>query len=93
MKNTICPDCEGDDFHPCADCYKSMSDSEVKTELAGRGIYPSESYWKMRAELWEMRFRQAESDLKDQKEVVAVQTAVIRRLDANIERLESRVTT
>ena len=66
-----------------------MSDSEVKTELAGRGIYPSESYWKMRAELWEMRFREAESDLRDQMEVTSAQTEVIRRLETNLTRLEN----
>lgn len=91
--SSICPDCGGDEFRPCSVCYSSMSDAAVQTELAERGIYPSESYWKMRAELWEMRFRQAESDLNAQKQVVAAQSAAIRRLDANLERLESLVTT
>ena len=25
MKSIICPDCEGDEFHPCAICYKAMT--------------------------------------------------------------------
>lgn len=66
-----------------------MSDSAVRAELAGRGIYPSESFWKMRAELWEMRFREAESDLRDQMEVTSAQTEVIRRLETNLMRLEN----
>jgi len=103
IKSTICPDCEGDEFYPCAICYKAMmpddidtmTDDEVKSELNQRGIDSELSYWKHRCRIFEVLNRATDGDLRDQMEITGRKEMELtklrgemRRMQQNIERLE-----
>ena len=93
MKSTICPDCEGDEFRPCAICYKAMmpdnidtmTDDEVKSELDLRGINFLTSYHKMQTELLD----RVQDRLKQRDEESKRLHADIKRLKSIIEQYES----